>query len=161
MANLPYIAAVDEGIHQEMRRDPNVLYFGQNLATTENHAFVAAYGHDRVRVTPELVQVSNNASKWSVPFDTVMSDVFAVQSAIASHVAENLNVALAPPTKQRLASRPPQLRSATQRPVSHPPRLQPATQRPASRPPRLPPATQCLASRLRSRRDDPFLLWGR
>ena len=33
-------------------RDPNVLYFGQNLATTENHEFVAAYGHDRVRVTP-------------------------------------------------------------------------------------------------------------
>jgi pyruvate dehydrogenase E1 component beta subunit len=52
MANLPFIAAVDEGIHQEMRRDPKVLYFGQNLATTENHPFVAAYGHDRVRVTP-------------------------------------------------------------------------------------------------------------
>jgi acetoin:2,6-dichlorophenolindophenol oxidoreductase subunit beta len=52
MANMPYIAAVDAGIHQEMRRDPNVLYFGQNLATTENHEFVAAYGHDRVRVTP-------------------------------------------------------------------------------------------------------------
>ena len=52
MANMPYIAAIDAGIHQEMRRDPNVLYFGQNLATTENHAFVAAYGHDRVRVTP-------------------------------------------------------------------------------------------------------------
>jgi len=52
MANLPYIAAVDAGIHQEMQRDSNVLYFGQNLATTENHAFVAAYGHDRVRVTP-------------------------------------------------------------------------------------------------------------
>ena len=52
MANMPYIAAVDAGIHQEMKRDSNVLYFGQNLATTENHAFVAAYGHDRVRVTP-------------------------------------------------------------------------------------------------------------
>ncbi|MCC7463099.1 MAG: alpha-ketoacid dehydrogenase subunit beta [Gammaproteobacteria bacterium] len=52
MANLPFIAAVDAGIHQEMRRDPNVLYFGQNMATTENHEFVAAYGHDRVRVTP-------------------------------------------------------------------------------------------------------------
>ena len=52
MANLPFIAAVDAGIHQEMRRDPNVLYFGQNLATTENHEFVKAYGHDRVRVTP-------------------------------------------------------------------------------------------------------------
>jgi len=52
MANMPYIAAIDAGIHQEMRRDSNVLYFGQNMATTENHAFVAAYGHDRVRVTP-------------------------------------------------------------------------------------------------------------
>lgn len=49
---LPYIAAIDEGIHQEMARDERVLYFGQNLATTENHGFVKAYGHDRVRVTP-------------------------------------------------------------------------------------------------------------
>jgi acetoin:2,6-dichlorophenolindophenol oxidoreductase subunit beta len=52
MAQLPFIAAIDAGIHQEMRRDPSVLYFGQNMATTENHAYVAAYGHDRVRVTP-------------------------------------------------------------------------------------------------------------
>src|SRR5712672_713179 len=52
MAQMPYIAAVDAGIHQEMRRDPKVLYFGQNLATTENHQFLAAYGRDRVRVTP-------------------------------------------------------------------------------------------------------------
>jgi pyruvate/2-oxoglutarate/acetoin dehydrogenase E1 component len=52
MANMPYLAAIDAGIHQEMRRDPSVLYFGQNMATTENHDFVKAYGHDRVRVTP-------------------------------------------------------------------------------------------------------------
>src|SRR5882757_5607903 len=52
MAQLPFIAAIDAGIHQEMRRDSRVLYFGQNMATTENHEFVAAYGHDRVRVTP-------------------------------------------------------------------------------------------------------------
>src|SRR5882724_7838109 len=52
MAQMPYVAAIDAGIHQEMRRDPDVLYFGQNLATTENHEFVVAYGADRVRVTP-------------------------------------------------------------------------------------------------------------
>jgi len=52
MSQMPYIAAIDAGIHQEMRRDANVLYFGQNLATTENHHFLAAYGADRVRVTP-------------------------------------------------------------------------------------------------------------
>lgn len=52
MAQMPYIAAIDAGIHQEMKRDASVLYFGQNLATTENHEFLAAYGPDRVRVTP-------------------------------------------------------------------------------------------------------------
>jgi pyruvate/2-oxoglutarate/acetoin dehydrogenase E1 component len=49
---IPYIAAINEAIHLEMARDDSVLYFGQNLATTENDEFVKAFGHDRVRVTP-------------------------------------------------------------------------------------------------------------
>jgi len=52
MAKLPYVAAIDAGIHQEMQRDESVLYFGQNMATTENHDFLSKYGADRVRVTP-------------------------------------------------------------------------------------------------------------
>jgi acetoin:2,6-dichlorophenolindophenol oxidoreductase subunit beta len=49
---LPYIAAIDEAIHGEMHRDDTVLYFGQNMATTENEPYVDAFGRDRVRVTP-------------------------------------------------------------------------------------------------------------
>jgi pyruvate dehydrogenase E1 component beta subunit len=49
---LPFIAAIDEAIRLEMERDDTVLYFGQNMATTENAPFVQAFGHDRVRVTP-------------------------------------------------------------------------------------------------------------
>jgi acetoin:2,6-dichlorophenolindophenol oxidoreductase subunit beta len=49
---IPYIAAIDEAIHQEMARDDRVLYLGQNIATTENDEFLKAYGPDRVRVTP-------------------------------------------------------------------------------------------------------------
>jgi pyruvate/2-oxoglutarate/acetoin dehydrogenase E1 component len=49
---IPYIAAINEGIAQEMARDESVLYFGQNLATTEDDEFLKAFGHDRVRVTP-------------------------------------------------------------------------------------------------------------
>ncbi len=49
---IPYIAAINEAIHLEMRRDDSVLYFGQNLATTENDEFLKAFGNDRVRVTP-------------------------------------------------------------------------------------------------------------
>ncbi|MBO0772051.1 MAG: alpha-ketoacid dehydrogenase subunit beta [Actinobacteria bacterium] len=49
---LPYIAAIEEAIRLEMERDEKVLYFGQNIATTENDPFRQAFGPDRVRVTP-------------------------------------------------------------------------------------------------------------
>src|SRR5579862_9343691 len=49
---LPYIAAIEEAIHLEMERDPSVLYFGQNIATTENDPFLTAFGADRIRVSP-------------------------------------------------------------------------------------------------------------
>src|SRR5258707_7135423 len=49
---LPYIAAIGEAIHLEMERDESVLYFGQNMATTENEPYVDAFGADRVRGTP-------------------------------------------------------------------------------------------------------------
>jgi pyruvate/2-oxoglutarate/acetoin dehydrogenase E1 component len=49
---IPYIAAIEEAIHQEMERDDRVLYFGQNIATTDEDKFLKAFGSDRVRVTP-------------------------------------------------------------------------------------------------------------
>ena len=49
---LPYIAAIAEAIREEMERDETVLYFGQNIANTEDDPFVKAFGSDRVRVTP-------------------------------------------------------------------------------------------------------------
>jgi pyruvate/2-oxoglutarate/acetoin dehydrogenase E1 component len=49
---LPYIAAIEEAIREEMERDASVLYFGQNIATHENDPFLKQFGSDRVRVTP-------------------------------------------------------------------------------------------------------------
>jgi pyruvate dehydrogenase E1 component beta subunit len=49
---LPYIAAIEEAIRLEMERDDKILYFGQNIATTEKDPFLQAFGADRVRVTP-------------------------------------------------------------------------------------------------------------
>ena len=49
---MPYIAAIGEAIHLEMARDESVLYFGQNIATTDDDPYLAAFGADRVRVTP-------------------------------------------------------------------------------------------------------------
>src|SRR3954462_6536041 len=52
MRELPYIAAIGEAIHQEMERDPSVLYIGQNIATHDEDPYLKAFGSDRVRVTP-------------------------------------------------------------------------------------------------------------
>src|SRR5256885_12610112 len=49
---IPYIAAIEEAIRLELERDDTVLYFGQNIATTENDEFLKSFGSDRVRVTP-------------------------------------------------------------------------------------------------------------
>src|SRR5207247_251776 len=50
--HFPEHAAIEEAIRLEMERDDTVLYFGQNIATTENDEFLKSFGSDRVRVTP-------------------------------------------------------------------------------------------------------------
>jgi pyruvate dehydrogenase E1 component beta subunit len=49
---IPYIAAVNEAIHLEMARDDTVLFYGQDVATSEDDPFLKAFGSDRVRVSP-------------------------------------------------------------------------------------------------------------
>jgi serine/threonine-protein kinase len=86
---------------REIGRELEVQYLLQGTVRWNK-----ANGVNRVRVTPELIDVSNNESRWSAPYDTVMSDVFAVQASIAAKVAEALNVALAPPVQAQMAERP-------------------------------------------------------
>jgi acetoin:2,6-dichlorophenolindophenol oxidoreductase subunit beta len=49
---IPYIAAVEEAIFEEMGRDDTVLFYGQDVAPSDDHRFVQAYGRKRVRVSP-------------------------------------------------------------------------------------------------------------
>ncbi|MGE5415075.1 MAG: protein kinase domain-containing protein, partial [Syntrophomonadaceae bacterium] len=68
-------------------------------------------GASRVQVSPELVEIRAEgppASKWQQPFDAALTDVFQVQSDIASKVAEALGVALAEGQKKQLADKPTQ-----------------------------------------------------
>jgi serine/threonine-protein kinase len=64
----------------------------------------------RVRVSPELVQVSGGTPtvKWQQPFEAPLTDVFKVQADIASQVAGALNLALGTNQQQQLADRPTQ-----------------------------------------------------
>jgi TolB-like protein len=63
----------------------------------------------RVEVSPELVEISGSGtptSKWQQPFDAALTDVFQVQSDIASRVAQALGVALGAGEEKRLSEKP-------------------------------------------------------
>jgi TolB-like protein/tetratricopeptide (TPR) repeat protein len=68
-------------------------------------------GTSRVHVSPELVDVSRPdapTSKWQQPFDAAITDVFQVQSDIATRVAQALGGALAAGEEKRLSEKPTQ-----------------------------------------------------
>jgi serine/threonine-protein kinase len=68
-------------------------------------------GTSRVQVRPELVDLTRRdapTSKWQQPFDADLTDVFQVQSDIATRVAEALGVALGATEERRLAQKPTQ-----------------------------------------------------
>jgi TolB-like protein len=63
----------------------------------------------RVHVSPELTEVSGSGaptSKWQQPFDAALTDVFQVQSDIATRAAKALGVALGAGDEKQLAERP-------------------------------------------------------
>ena len=66
-------------------------------------------GGSRVQVRPELVEVGESsapASRWQQPFDAAITDVFQVQSDIATKVAQALGGALGEGEEQRLSQKP-------------------------------------------------------
>ena len=63
-----------------------------------------ADGQPRVQVSPVLVRVADGTTKWAgEPTVVTPSDPFAAQGALATEVAEALDVALAPAERARLA----------------------------------------------------------
>jgi TolB-like protein/Flp pilus assembly protein TadD len=66
-------------------------------------------GSSRVRVSPELVDVSPGhapSTRWGEQFDASLSDVFQVQADIAGKVASALDVALGDSARHELAAKP-------------------------------------------------------
>jgi serine/threonine protein kinase/tetratricopeptide (TPR) repeat protein len=63
-------------------------------------------GTSRVRVSPELIQVTTASTKWQAPFEAPLTDVFQVQGQIAGRVAEALGVALGAGEQERIRERP-------------------------------------------------------
>jgi acetoin:2,6-dichlorophenolindophenol oxidoreductase subunit beta len=47
-----FAEAIAAAIAEEMERDPNVIFYGQNMAMTERDPFLKKFGKSRVRITP-------------------------------------------------------------------------------------------------------------
>jgi TolB-like protein/Tfp pilus assembly protein PilF len=60
---------------------------------------------DKVRVTVQLVDGTSDIHVWGGNYDRQLQDVFAIQSDIATSVAESLKVRLLPEEKERLKTR--------------------------------------------------------
>ena len=60
----------------------------------------------RVRVTPQLIRVSDDRHLWAGRYDETLEEVFTVQSRIAEQVATALDLALQPTQHAVLAARP-------------------------------------------------------
>ena len=65
-----------------------------------------AGGSSRVRVTPQLIRVSDDRHLWAGRYDETLEEVFQVQSRIAEQVATALDLALQQPEHEALAARP-------------------------------------------------------
>ena len=91
---------------QEIARELDATY----LLTATVRWQKGASGN-RVQVTPELVEVRESGtptSRWQQPFDAGLTDVFQVQSDIATRVAKELGVALGANEAKGLAEKPTQ-----------------------------------------------------
>ncbi len=68
----------------------------------------SADGTDRVRITPQLIRVSDDTPVWSETYDRQIDDIFEVQSDIASHVIDQLGVTLLGSERDNLETAPTQ-----------------------------------------------------
>jgi serine/threonine protein kinase/Flp pilus assembly protein TadD len=61
---------------------------------------------NRVRITPQLIRVSDDTHLWSERYDRVLDDIFEVQSEIAEKVIGQLNIALLEPERKIVEAKP-------------------------------------------------------
>jgi len=63
-------------------------------------------GQSRVRVTPQLIRISDHTNVWTWAYDAVLSEIFRVQSDIAESVARALDITLLGRQHRALAAPP-------------------------------------------------------
>ena len=74
--------------------DKDTKQIGKELGVDYILEGTVRWQEGRVRVTPQLIQVSDDTQIWSEPYDGVTDDIFRVQSDIARKVIAQLGISL-------------------------------------------------------------------
>jgi TolB-like protein/Flp pilus assembly protein TadD len=61
---------------------------------------------NRIRVSTELIDASNDRTTWADSYDRDLTDIFAIQSEIAQTIASKLTATLSPDEKKRIEAKP-------------------------------------------------------
>jgi TolB-like protein len=116
LAALPDLAVIASGsanLYRGTAKPPDVIAaeLGVRHLLTAKVRWQKGEGTQRIRVTPELVEIASQGApttRWQQTYDAELADLFAIQGEIATRVAAALEVVLSAPQRGRLASRPTQ-----------------------------------------------------
>jgi TolB-like protein/predicted Zn-dependent protease len=86
----------------------NLREIGQQLRVA--HVLVGSVQRtsNRIRVTAQLLDARTDAHIWAEHYDRDLADVFAIQSEIAQHIADQLRAKISPGEKTAIAKKPTQ-----------------------------------------------------
>jgi TolB-like protein len=116
LTSLPGVAVIARGSstpYKKTTKTPQEIAreLSANYLLTATVRWEKGGGQNRVQVNPELVEIVSDGppqSKWQQPFDAALTDVFQVQSDIATKVAQALGTTLGAGEEKRLSEKPTQ-----------------------------------------------------
>ena len=87
---------------QEIGQELNVDYILEGTVQRER----PSDPNSKVRIIPQLINASEDTHVWTEIYDDNMGDIFHLQSDLAEHVAEALDLTLLEPERRSMSSKP-------------------------------------------------------
>jgi serine/threonine-protein kinase len=109
LSSIPGLTVIATGSSEQYRQTGNLKQIARDLGARYLLVGTVSWdGKSRVRVSPELVEITSAPApptRWKQAFEADLSDVFSVQADIASRVASELNLAIGSSAKRAMTER--------------------------------------------------------
>jgi TolB-like protein/Flp pilus assembly protein TadD len=106
LAKIADLKVISRTSTQGFKSSDNLQQIGKQLGVANILEGSVQKAADRVRVNVQLVNAATDAHLWAESFDRKLTDIFAVESEIASTVANTLQAKLTGSEQQAIAVRP-------------------------------------------------------